>query len=343
MKIAIICPHFQAVPPPREGGTERVVAYLCEEWLALGHEVSLFAASDSTVAVTELVSAGESILSRQEEPPSLASAFEAISISQLLSRIDEFDIVHCHTEFSHLAALQNHRHKVITTLHWRVDEEDRQATFRFFQMANLIAISQDQASYLSGGRAIVIPHGIPEGLYSASTSANSGLAFIGRMTDQKRPDRALEIARRSGCHLTLAGGVDVGNPTYFDRLVRPHLSEMAQWVGSIDDSQKETLLQNAAALLFPIDWDEPFGLVMIEAMACGCPVIAWDRGSVREVIEHGVSGFIVSSVEEAVAAVHQISSLDRRAVRAAFERSFTSERMARHHLDYFAERIAPLA
>ena len=297
--------------------------------------MTLFAPSDSTADV-KLLSAGVSVLfPRSAPPPSLPAAYEAISLSMLKERADEFDIIHCHTEFSHLAALAEFRHKVVTTLHWRVDEEDRQSIYQHFGEANLIAISKSQRGQLSGGQATVIHHGIPADLYQASKKASSNLAFIGRMTDQKRPDVAIEVARLAGRDITLAGKKDVGNPGYFDRKVRPQLNASTEWIGAINDSQKQTLLQNSAALLFPIDWDEPFGLVMIEAMACGCPVIAWRRGSVPEVIKDGVTGFIVDSIPEAVAALEKLPQLSRETIRSTFENRFTSRRMAWEHLSYF--------
>ncbi len=334
MKIAVLSPHLQPVPPLTEGGTERIVAYLCEVWKAMGHEVTLFASSDSMVSVTT-VSAGSSVLGIKDAPPSLPAAFEAISLDQLRARAGEFDIIHCHTEFSHLAVLAEFQKKVVTTLHWRVDEEDRQSVYRHFNGATLVAISENQKSQLSGGCATVIHHGVPEKLYEMGQGTEGALAFIGRMTDQKRPDRAIEIAQKAGYELVLAGKLDVGNPRYFTEKVEPNLSERTRWIGAIDDSQKKLLLQDSAALLFPIDWDEPFGLVMIEAMACGCPVIAWRRGSVPEVIEDGVTGFVVDSIDEAVAAVGKLSELDRTVIRSRFEARFTSYRMAQDYIEYF--------
>lgn len=334
MKIAILAPPFQPVPPLTDGGTERVIAYLCDEWKTLGHEVTLFAPSDSKIAVT-LHSPGPSIFSQQDPPPSLPAAYEAISLSQLRQQIENFDIIHCHTEFAHLAALEPFHSRLVTTLHWRVDEEDRQLIYRHFDRAHLIAISENQQKQRSGGRATVIPHGLPEDLYQADLIGGPKLAFIGRMTDQKRPDLAIKVAKLADREIILAGKKDIGNPQYFDSYVAPHLSPRAEWLGAINDDQKEQLLQHSAALLFPIDWDEPFGLVMIEAMACGCPVIAWNRGSVPEVIEDGVTGFIVSSTSEAVEAVHRLPTLNRARIRARFEARFTARRMAQDHLSYF--------
>lgn len=338
MKIAVLSPPLQPVPPLTEGGTERIVAYLCEEWSVMGHEVTLFAPSDSSIGVP-LVSAGNSVLGMDNPPPSLPAAFEAISLHQLKERAHEFDIIHCHSEFSHLAVLSDHSEKVVTTLHWRVDEKDRQSIYHYFDKANLIAISENQKSQLAGGRAVVIYHGLPESLYAEGSGMEQNLAFIGRMTDQKRPDWAIEVARETRRGLVLAGNIDVGNPTYFDRNVKPQLDGNVRWIGAIGDAEKGNLLQNSAALLFPIDWDEPFGLVMIEAMACGCPVIAWRRGSVPEVIEDGVTGFIVTSIKEAIEAVGKLPLLDRSVIRGQFVKKFTSRRMAEDHIRYFRNLI----
>lgn len=339
MKIALLSPPIVPVPPPLAGGTERVVSLLCREYQRAGHEVTLFAPSDSTEEV-ELVSPGKSVSARDDVAPSLPSALEAISISQILERIDEFDIVHCHTEFSHLAAFQHVWEKVFTTLHWRLDENDRQEAYAYFNKAKVVGISRSQLRPFSGSNsASLIYHGIDEDIYSPSLKTSGHLSFLGRLTDQKRPDVAIRIAQACNLPLQIAGNQDGGNPEYYERYVAPHLTDEICYNGEVDDAGKNALLGSSRALLFPIDWDEPFGLVMIEAMACGVPVIAWNKGSVPEVIEDGVTGFIVDTEEQAISAVHRLHELDRPTIRSRFEERFTARRMAKDYLNLFQKHL----
>lgn len=335
MKIALLSPPIVPVPPPLAGGTERVVSLLCKEYQKAGHEVTLFAPSDSTEDV-KLVSPGRSVIARDDPAPSLPGALEAISISQVLDRVDEFDIIHCHTEFSHLAAFQHVRDKVFTTLHWRLDENDRQEAYRYFDEANVIGISKSQLKPFSGSKnAAVIYHGIDANLYTPSLKTNGALSFLGRLTDQKRPDVAIRIAQACKLPLDIAGNRDIGNPEYYEKCVAPHLTNEFRYIGEVDDRGKDELLGSSRCLLFPIDWEEPFGLVMIEAMACGCPMIAWNKGSVPEVIEDGVTGFIVETEGQAISAVGRLHELDRATIRARFEQRFTASRMAKYYLRLF--------
>lgn len=262
-------------------------------------------------------------------------------MEELRSRLSEYDVVHCHGEFFHAALLGERRRHSLTTIHWRVDELDRELFFGAFPDLPVAAISKAQEDALPlSNRAGVVHHGIDADRYAMGEGRGEHLAFIGRMTDQKRPDVAIRVAKAAGRAIRLAGTVDVGNPTYFDRQVRPHLSESAVYVGPLGDTAKGELLRDAAALLFPIDWPEPFGLVMIEAMACGTPVIAWARGSVPEIVEDGVTGFVVETEEEAVAAIAKLPSLDRRIVRQRFEARFTAERMARDYIALYERLLA---
>ncbi len=260
-------------------------------------------------------------------------------MEHLRRRLAEFDIIHCHGEFSHAALLGERRRHSLTTIHWRVDELDRQLFFAAFPDLPVAAISAAQEGGIPlPNRAGVVHHGIEAERYRAETRPGSYLAFVGRMTDQKRPDTAIRVAGAAGRAIRLAGTVDVGNPLYFEREVRPLLSDTARYVGPVDDARKGELLRGAEALLFPIDWPEPFGLVMIEAMACGTPVIAWRRGSVPEVVEDGVTGFVVDSEAEAVAALGRIGSISREGVRRRFEERFTSLRMAQGYVRLY-ERL----
>ncbi|MGC3874703.1 glycosyltransferase family 4 protein [Halomonas sp. GXIMD04776] len=344
LRIAQVAPVIFPVPPVHYGGTERIVHDLTEALVALGHDVTLFASSDSQTSAT-LVSALPSLASLQadegELPPGTPGVLEAALLDKLRVSMREFDILHCHGEFFHAPLLGKLRNRSLTTIHWRVDERDRQWFFSCFPDLPVAAISHSQAQGIpDSNRAGVVHHGLDPRRFRFVPQSEGYLAFVGRMTDQKRPDRAIEIARATGKPLTLAGGIDVGNPGYFDNCVRPRLNDDIRYVGPVDDHQKSVLLGQAEALLFPIDWPEPFGLVMIEAMACGTPVIAWRNGAVEEIVEHGVSGYIVESLEEACWAVESIGALDRRVVRERFLARFTRERMARDYVALYRRLLA---
>ncbi|WP_447956934.1 glycosyltransferase family 4 protein [Vreelandella sp. EE7] len=344
IRIAQVAPVIFPTPPLGSGGTERIVADLTEALFNLNHDVTLIGPSDCQTPARHLACAPS--LSQLQAlhgtvPPGVPGALEARVLEKLREHLDEFDVIHCHGEFCHAPLLGRRRAHSLTTVHWRVDELDRQLLFEGFPDLPVAAISHAQArSIPQTNLAGVVHHGLDAGRFTLGAGDGGYLAFIGRMTDQKRPDRAIEVARAVGYPLTLAGGVDVGNPDWFDRFVVPELDDVIRHVGTIDDVQKQTLLGGAAALLFPIDWPEPFGLVMIEAMACGTPVIAWRNGSVEEVIEQGVTGFIVDSVEEAVAAVKRLPELSRERVRERFLARFTAERMARDYVDVYHALLA---
>ncbi|WP_235919359.1 glycosyltransferase family 4 protein [Aureimonas psammosilenae] len=317
---------------------------LCVALQRSGVEVTLFGPSDSATDVP-LVGNLPSLSSLERKygsvPPSIPAVLEAARMEDLRLRLDEFDIVHCHGEFFHAALLGEKRRHSLTTIHWRVDELDRELFFGAFPDLPVAAISASQESgLLLSNRAGVVHHGIERDRYRFSAGPGRHLAFIGRMTDQKRPDTAIRVATAAGRAIRLAGTVDVGNPLYFEREVKPLLSNDAVYVGPLGDAAKGELLGQAEALLFPVDWPEPFGLVMIEAMACGTPVIAWDRGSVREVVEDGVTGFVVRSEEEALAALARIGSIDRAGVRRRFEERFTSDRMAADYVALYRKLLS---
>ncbi len=343
LRIAQIAPVIYPTPPRGTGGTERVVSDLTEALMAMGHDVTLIAPSDSVTTARHL-SAHPSLsaLEAYHGPvaPGVPAALEAAQLGLLARHLNEFDIVHCHGEFAHAAVLGDRIGRSLTTVHWRLDELDRKLFFHSFPELPVAAISQAQARTLPrANRAGVVHHGIPTERFVAGPGGD-GVVFIGRMTDQKRPDVAIAVARAAGRPIRLAGGIDVGNPRYFEERVAPLLGDDAVHVGEVDDRAKQALLGEAAALLFPIDWPEPFGLVMIEAMACGTPVIAWDRGSVREIVENGVTGFVVQDEQEAVAALTTIDTLDRARVRARFEERFTATRMAQEYVALYRQRIA---
>lgn len=344
IRIAQVAPVIFPTPPVDNGGTERIVFDLTEALVALGHDVTLIAPSDSQTSARHLATSPSLYRWQQlhdNVPPGVPGVLEALVLERLRQHLDEFDIIHCHGEFCHAAVLGERRRHSVTTVHWRVDELDRQLFFEGFPDLPVASISQSQGHALPAKNHLgTVYHGLDAERFNLSKGSGEYLAFIGRMTDQKRPDRAIEVARATGYSLRLAGGIDVGNPGWFDRHVAPQLDERIQHVGVVNDHQKQAFLGEAAALLFPIDWPEPFGLVMIEAMACGTPVIAWRNGSVEEIIEEGVSGFVVDSHEEAVAAVKRLPELDRRRVREAFLERFTAIRMAKDYVALYEKLLA---
>ena len=336
IRVAQVAPNIFPVPPNHHGGTERVVHDLSTALRSLGVEVTLFAPSDSATdlpRVGEYPSLSALELRHGRVAPGVPGALDALQLEALRLRLGDFDIVHCHGEFGHAALLGERRRHSLTTVHWRVDELDRALFFGGFPDLPVAAISAAQETGIPvANRAGVVHHGIDPDRYRLTTEPEAHVAFVGRMTDQKRPDAAIRVARAAGLPIRLGGTVDVGNPDYFERAVRPLLGADATYLGPVDDARKGALLGGARALLFPIDWPEPFGLVMIEAMACGTPVVAWNRGSVPEIVEDRVTGFIVSDEAEAVEALGRIGQLDRAQIRGQFEARFTAARMARDYL-----------
>jgi glycosyltransferase involved in cell wall biosynthesis len=342
MRIAQIAPLAERCPPALYGGTERVVSYLTEELVRQGHDVTLFASGDS-ITEAELVACSERAL-RLSEGVVDALPHHMVMLEQVARRADEFDVLHFHIDLMHAPVVRSFAHRTLTTLHGRLDLPDLRPFYRAFPKLPLVSISNAQRKPLPPVNwAGTIYHGLPADLLHFNPEPKRGyLAFLGRISPEKRPDRAIEIAALSGMPLKIAAKIDRVDKPYWDEkiapLVRAHSN--VEYIGEINEQQKSAVLGGAHALLFPIDWDEPFGLVMIEAMACGTPVIAYGRGSVPEVIDDGVSGFIVSSIEEAAAAVGNLGQLDRAKVRATFERRFTVERMTRDYVDLYARQAA---
>ena len=339
MKIAQVSPLIESVPPKLYGGTERIVSYLTEELVRQGHDVTLFASGDSRTAA-ELVPCAPKALRLAQVHDTLP--YNVMQLEKIRRRAAEFDVLHFHSDFMHFPLVPSFDAPALTTLHGRLDLPNYQMLIREFGAVPLVSVSDHQRNSLPGAWIGTVPHGLPPNLYQFSPEGAGGyLAFLGRISPEKRPDRAIEIARRAGVPLKIAAKVDKVDEAYFENEIRPLLSDpLIEYVGEINDSQKQAFLGGAMALLFPIDWPEPFGLVQIEAMACGAPVIAWRRGSVPEVVEHGVTGFIVDDIDEAVAAVEMARSISRRGVRRGFERRFSIGRVARDYVRIF-ESLRP--
>ncbi|MGA8270676.1 MAG: glycosyltransferase family 4 protein [Candidatus Sulfotelmatobacter sp.] len=320
------------MPPRHYGGTERVVSYLTEELVKQGHQVTLFASGDSVTQAT-LVAACECSL-RTLKGCIDPLAHYAILMDQVLSQSAEFDILHFHIDHSHFPFTKNAGLPTITTLHGRLDLPDLQPLYRHFRQMPVVSISRSQRAPIPFANWVGnVYHGLPSGLHSLRTNeqrhGEEYVAFLGRISPEKRPDRAIRIAVKAGIKLKIAAKIDAVDRTYFDTKIKPLLKFPGiDYVGEINETQKSDFLGNATAFLFPIDWPEPFGLAMIEAMSCGTPVIAFRSGSVPEVVEQGVSGFVVNSEAEAVEAIHKSRAFDRKQCRAAFERRFTADRMA---------------
>lgn len=329
MRIAQVAPLHESVPPKLYGGTERIVSYLTEALVADGHEVTLFASGDSVTAA-ELVPCCPQALrldSRVRDP----IPHHVVQLEALRQRADRFDVIHFHTDYLHFPLIRTFADRTVTTLHGRIDLPDLMPLYRAFPDIPLVSISQHQRRPLPHANwAGTVHHGLPDTLLPFTGSPGQYLAFLGRISPEKRPDRAIEIAVRTGLPLKIAAKIGEADRAYWDEVIRPMVEAHpnVEFVGEINEAQKARFLGNAAALLFPIDWPEPFGLVMIEAMACGTPVLAFRNGSVDEVIDDGVTGLIVKSEEEAIRKMGALLSLDRARVRRRFDERFTATRMA---------------
>jgi glycosyltransferase involved in cell wall biosynthesis len=340
MRIAQIAPLYESVPPKLYGGTERVVSYLTEELVRQGHEVTLFASGDS-VTSAQLESGCKEAL-RLSSTCVDPLAHHTIMLDRVLERADDFDILHFHTDYAHFPATRSLQLPTVTTLHGRLDLPDLVPLYEQFARQPLISISQSQRKPLGNVNWVGnVYHGLPVNLYRPShTSSGEYLAFLGRISPEKRPDRAIRIAQKLGMPLKIAAKIDNADRTYFETEIRPLLDHPGvEFVGEINETQKSGFLGNAFAYLFPIDWPEPFGLTMIEAMACGTPTIAFRCGSVPEVIDDGLTGFIVENEDEAVEALKRVSSLSRARCRATFERRFTVCRMAKAYVSIYESLV----
>ena len=339
MKIAQIAPLIESVPPRLYGGTERIASYLTEELVRLGHEVTLFASGDS-ITSAELVSCSTRALRLDPTVRDSIPHF-MLMIDKVREHAEEFDVLHFHIDLFHFPLFRSLAARTVTTLHGRQDLGDLKPFYSRFGGMPLVSISHDQRKSLPHANFVAtIHHGIPADLHRPSFEQGSYLAFLGRISPEKRPDRAIRIARAAGIPLKIAAKVDKVDEAYFRNDILPLIDGPGvEFVGEINEREKTKFLGEAAALLFPVDWPEPFGLVMIEAMACGTPVLAFRCGSVPEVIEDGVTGKVVASEEEAVAALPAILSYDRPAVRQRFEERFTATRMAKDYVSTYRQLL----
>lgn len=338
LRIAQVAPLAESVPPLAYGGTERVVSYLTEELVAMGHQVTLFASGDSRTAARLVPASARSLRSEEGHPHTMP--YSILQLEKVFAAASQFDLVHFHIDFLHFPLSRRAITPAVTTLHGRLDLPELQPLYEEFDDMPVISISNAQREPISHANwAATVYHGLPLHLYPPGPGAGGYFVFLGRISPEKRADLAIEIALRTGMELRIAAKVDAVDRAYFREKIEPLLREPGiRFLGEINDRAKADLIGNARAVLFPIDWPEPFGLVLLEAMACGTPVVAMRRGSVPEVVEEGVTGLIVDSLEQAIAAARRIGDLDRRTCRKAFERRFTARRMAEDYVRVY-ERI----
>ena len=339
MRIAQIAPLTEAIPPKLYGGTERVISWLTEELVALGHEVALFASGDSQTSANLQTCWPKAL--RLDGSVRDPNALHMAMLEQVRQRAHDFDLLHFHLDYYPFSLFSRQQTPFITTLHGRLDLPEHQVVFATFPSIPVISISDAQRRPVPGAGWIrTIHHGLPARLLMPQPVRPAYFAFLGRISPEKAVDRAVCIAKRSGVPLKIAAKVDAVDRDYFESEIRKLLTPPdVEFVGEISDREKSSFLSGAIALLAPIAWPEPFGLVLIEAMACGTPVIAFNRGSVPEIVEDGLTGFVVENDEGAVAAASRLSRLSRRAVRQRFEERFTARRMAREYLAVYRRLI----
>ena len=340
MRIAEVAPLIESVPPEGYGGTEAVVSYLTEELVRQGHDVTLFASGDSKTSA-ELVPCAPSAL-RLDDGVIDPLAHQVVELEAVAAQAHRFDVIHWHLDYFHFPLSRRLGVPHATTLHGRLDIPDLQPVYTEFSEMPVVSISNDQRSPLPQANWVAtIHHGLPPDMLEPRYEPGEYLAFLGRISPEKRADRAIEISRRTGLTLRVAAKVDDADREYFEKEIEPLLgASHVDFIGEIGPDEKADFLGHASALVFPIDWAEPFGLVMIESMACATPVIAYRSGSVPEVITDGVSGFVVDDLEGCVRAVERLDELDRHAVRQSFEDRFTVDRMARDYIALFEHLVA---
>lgn len=340
MRIAQISPLWESVPPQRYGGTERVVHYLTEELVRRGHEVALFASGDSRTSAELCATVPQALrLGGHSGDPTIP---EIIQLDRVIDQADRFDVLHFHTGHFHLPAAGRLGVPFLNTMHGPLDHPDQARVYNHFSAAPLVSISEAQRAALPQANWLgTVYHGLPLDLYQPVAEPSEYLAFVGRVSPEKRLDRAIAIATAVGLPLKVAAKIDSVDQAYWEGTIEPLVrsNPLVEFIGEVDDAGKQELYGGALALLFPIDWPEPFGLVMIEANACGTPVVAWRNGSTPEVIRDGVNGVLVESIEAAVAAVQRIDRLDRGLVRADFETRFSAARQAEDYEQLYRHLI----
>lgn len=341
MRIAQVAPLFESVPPKAYGGTERVVSYLTEQLVELGHDVTLFASGDSQTSA-ELVPCSERSL-RVNLPRGDSLALHMLMLEKVQQRAHQFDLIHYHVDYLHYSLSRRGVTPSVTTLHGRLDTPELSLLYQEFDDVPVVSISDAQRLPLPWANWVAtVYHGLPLDLYRFHEQPSDYLAFVGRISPEKGVDRAIEIARRAGVRLVIAAKVDVVDQEYFEEHIQPMLDEtkgLVEFIGEVNEQEKQQLLGNAIAMLFPIDWPEPFGLAMIESMACGTPVITRNKGSVPEIIDEGVTGFIIDGVESGVRAIEAAAAIDRRECRRVFERRFSARRMANDYARVYSALI----
>ena len=332
MRIAQVAPLYESVPPKYYGGTERVVSYLTEELVKQGHEVTLFASGDSITQARHIAPCSRSL--RMQDGCIDQLAHHVVMLELIAKHADEFDIIHFHIDYLHFPFSRRQSIPHVTTLHGRLNIPDLVPLYEEFFDMPLVSISNAQRRPLPWGNWMAtVHHGLPTNLYNFREAPGKYLSFIGRISPEKRVDRAIEISQRLSIPLKIAAKVDKVDRAYFEATIKPLLALPGiEYIGEVGEDDKNELLGNAYALVFPIDWPEPFGLAMIEALACGTPVIAYRQGAIPEVLEDGVTGFVVDDLNSAVRAVERVQQLDRRRCRQAFEQRFSAARMAREYV-----------
>ena len=340
MRIAHVSPLTESVPPQTYGGTERVVSWLIEAMTGMGHDVTLFAAADSVTSATLRACCPRGL--RFDTACKEPLAYELIMMNRVAAEAASFDIVHFHTSLLQFPLFQRPRTPSLSTLHGRLDLPELRQVFDEFSEMPLVSISDAQREPVPDANFIAtVRHGLPEALFEPGDGGGGYIAFLGRFSPEKAPDEAIRVARRAGLPIKLAAKIDKVDEAYFEAVVKPLLKEPGvEYVGEISEREKQAFLGEAAALLFPICWPEPFGLVMIEAMACGTPVVAFRRGSVPEIVDDDVTGFIVDGPLEAVAALKRLDRLSRPMIRRRFEQRFSATRMARDYIAIYEDLLA---
>jgi glycosyltransferase involved in cell wall biosynthesis len=343
LKIAQIAPLYESVPPMTYGGTERVVSYLTEELVAQGQDVTLFASGDSQTSAKLVPGSPRSLRLSGNSIDHLAH--HIAMLDDVMRMAPEFDVIHFHIDYMHFPLSRYCSLPSLTTLHGRLDLPDLLPVYKKFPDAPLVSISLSQRKPMPRVNWVGnISHGLPMDLLTFQPRTGDYLAFLGRISPEKRVDRAIEIARRAGMPLKIAAKIDKADREYYESTIKPLMRDPnVEFIGEIGEHEKSEFLGNAYAYLFPIDWPEPFGLTMIEAMACGTPTIAFNCGSVKEVMQEGLTGFIVEDMDQAVAAVAKISTIERTACRNIFEKRYTAARMAEEYVEIYQSMATPAA